>query len=92
MLPSGWGTAGQLLPPGALGTALRSTAYFDGAGSAMAFVVLICWLVAGLLLLGVGAARHNHPAGVAEAIGSAAPAHVLANATAAGSRPQGRIA
>lgn len=92
MLPSGWGTVGQLLPPGALGTALRSTAYFDGAGSAMAFVVLSCWLVAGLLLLGIGAARYNRPTTVAETTGSAAPVHVLATATAAGSRPQGRIA
>lgn len=50
MLPAGWGTVGQLLPPGATGTALRSVAWFEGAGSGMAFLVLGCWLVAGLLL------------------------------------------
>lgn len=51
MLPAGWGAFGQLLPPGATGTALRSVAWFDGAGSAMAFLVLACWVAAGLLLL-----------------------------------------
>ncbi|WP_202619186.1 ABC transporter permease [Ornithinimicrobium cavernae] len=51
MLPAGWGTLGQLLPPGATGTALRSVAWFDGAASGPAFLVLSCWLTAGLLLL-----------------------------------------
>ncbi|NLG19942.1 MAG: hypothetical protein GX555_00730 [Actinomycetales bacterium] len=51
MLPAGWGTLGQLLPPGATGTALRSVAWFDGAGSGSAFLVLGCWLLVGLLLL-----------------------------------------
>lgn len=51
MLPSGWGTLGQLLPPGATGTALRSVAWFDGAGSGSAFLVLVSWMVSGLLLL-----------------------------------------
>ncbi|WP_202862962.1 ABC transporter permease [Ornithinimicrobium murale] len=51
MLPSGWGTLGQLLPPGATGTALRSVAWFDGAGSGPALLVLGSWVVLGLLLL-----------------------------------------
>jgi hypothetical protein len=51
MLPSGWGELGQLLPPGAAGTALRSVAFFDGAGSAMPLLVLGCWLGGGLLLM-----------------------------------------
>jgi CheY-like chemotaxis protein len=57
MLPSGWGALGQLLPPGAAGTALRSVSFFDGAGAAGPFVVLSCWLLAGLTLCGLGALR-----------------------------------
>lgn len=51
MVPAGWGAFGQLLPPGATGSALRSVAWFDGAGSGPALLVLACWLAAGLLLL-----------------------------------------
>ncbi|MEU4604532.1 ABC transporter permease [Kribbella sp. NPDC023972] len=57
MLPSGWGALGQLLPPGAAGTALRSVSFFDGAGAAGPLVVLSCWLLAGLTLCGLGAVR-----------------------------------
>jgi hypothetical protein len=57
MLPSGWGALGQLLPPGAAGTALRSVSFFDGAGSGRPFVVLTCWLALGLALCGLGAMR-----------------------------------
>jgi hypothetical protein len=57
MLPSGWGAVGQLLPPGAAGTALRSVSFFDGAGATRPLVVLGCWLVAGLLFCGLGALR-----------------------------------
>ncbi|WP_329480788.1 hypothetical protein OG555_02555 [Kribbella sp. NBC_01484] len=64
MLPSGWGALGQLLPPGAAGTALRSVSFFDGAGAARPLVVLTCWLVAGLALCALGAMRSQravHP-------------------------------
>ena len=57
MLPSGWGALGQLLPPGAAGTALRSVAFFDGAGAGRPVVVLCGWLAGGLLLCALGAAR-----------------------------------
>ena len=57
MLPSGWGDLGQLLPPGAAGTALRSVSFFDGAGAGRPLLVLACWLAGGLLLCGVGALR-----------------------------------
>lgn len=57
MLPSGWGALGQLLPPGAAGTALRSVSFFDGAGAGRPFVVLGCWIVLGLVLCGLGAMR-----------------------------------
>lgn len=48
LLPLGW--LGQLLPPGATGTALRGTSYFDGAGVGVPLLVLACWAVAGLAL------------------------------------------
>ena len=57
MLPSGWGALGQLLPPGAAGTALRSVSFFDGAGAGRPLVVLSCWLVAGFALCALGAMR-----------------------------------
>ncbi|WP_329002296.1 ABC transporter permease [Kribbella sp. NBC_00709] len=57
MLPNGWSTLGQLLPPGAAGTALRSVSFFDGAGAARPLVVLACWLLLGLALCGLGALR-----------------------------------
>jgi len=53
LLPSGWGAFGQLLPPGAAGTALRSVAFFDGAGASAPLLVLACWLVVGLTLCAV---------------------------------------
>lgn len=57
LLPSGWGTLGQFLPPGAGGTLLRSTAFFDGAGALQPVLVLSGWVVVGLLLAAVGARR-----------------------------------
>jgi hypothetical protein len=57
MLPNGWSTLGQLLPPGAAGTALRSVSFFDGAGAARPLVVLACWMLLGLALCGLGALR-----------------------------------
>ena len=50
LLPRGWGDLGQLLPPGAAGTALRSVSFFDGAGSGRALVVLLSWLGVGIVL------------------------------------------
>jgi hypothetical protein len=64
MLPSGWGTLGQFLPPGSAGTALRSVSFFDGAGAAQPLVVLTCWLAAGLALCALGAMKSQravHP-------------------------------
>ena len=51
LLPAGWGDLGQLLPPGAAGTALRSAAYFDGAGAGAPLLVLGAWLAVGLVLM-----------------------------------------
>ncbi|WNG82613.1 ABC transporter permease [Mycobacterium sp. ITM-2016-00316] len=57
MLPAGWGTLGQLLPQGATATLLRSTAYFGGAGSTSAILVLSCWALAGAALIATAAIR-----------------------------------
>ena len=51
LLPDGWSTLGQLLPPGAVGTALRSTSFFDGAGSGVSLLVLAGWALFGAVLL-----------------------------------------
>jgi hypothetical protein len=59
LLPEGWGTLGQLLPPGAAGTALRSTAFFDGAGSIAPLLVLSAWAVVGLALAMVPVGRRQ---------------------------------
>jgi hypothetical protein len=57
LLPQPWGAIGQLLPPGAGATLLRSVAYFDGAGGAVAAWTLAAWAAAGLLLLAVPGRR-----------------------------------
>ena len=56
-LPSPWGAIGQLMPVGAAGTALRSSAYFDGHGATHAWIVLACWALGGALLMALGKAR-----------------------------------
>jgi hypothetical protein len=50
MLPGWSGTLGQLLPPGAGGQLLRSTAFFDGHGATHSTIVLITWLALGVVL------------------------------------------
>ena len=62
MLPSGWGELGQWLPQGANATLLRSTAFFDGAGSAMPIAVLTCWALAGAALIVIAALRQRSTA------------------------------
>jgi hypothetical protein len=59
MLPSGWGTFGQFLPPGANGTLLRSTAFFDGAGAAQPVLVLCGWAILGLVLCAISLLYRN---------------------------------
>ncbi|MFI7063162.1 hypothetical protein ACIBL3_19420 [Kribbella sp. NPDC050124] len=63
MLPGWSGTLGQLLPPGAGGWLLRSTAFFDGRGAAHALIVLVTWVSLGALLCLVGGLRANRGAG-----------------------------
>ncbi|WP_327113932.1 hypothetical protein OHB12_32945 [Nocardia sp. NBC_01730] len=57
LLPQPWGVVGQLLPPGAAASLLRSVAFFDGAAAAGPFAVLLIWAAAALVLLGVAALR-----------------------------------
>jgi hypothetical protein len=51
LLPTPWAEVGQLMPPGALGSALRGTGYFDGAGALFAVVVLLAWAALGVALV-----------------------------------------
>lgn len=61
LLTPPWGAVGQLLPPGASGTLLRSTAYFDGAGAVGPVTVLAAWITFGLLLTAVASAVRRRP-------------------------------
>ena len=69
LLPEWAGLLGQLLPPGAGGNLLRSSAFFEGNGGAGALVVLLAWaslglaaVLAGARLPGRGPAFAGHPA------------------------------
>ena len=57
LLPKPWGTVGQLLPPGAAGSLLRSAAFFEWHGAVNALWTLGVWAVGGLILVVVGRAR-----------------------------------
>ncbi|MFE1827853.1 hypothetical protein [Streptomyces yangpuensis] len=57
MLPGRSGALGQLLPPGAGGQLLRSTAFFDGHGVTRPVVVLAAWLTLGSVLCLAGGLR-----------------------------------
>lgn len=57
MLPRPLGALGQLLPPGAGGSLLRSTAFFDGNGASKPLAVLVVWAALGLAVLGLAARR-----------------------------------
>ncbi|SNS11781.1 hypothetical protein SAMN04488107_1451 [Geodermatophilus saharensis] len=67
LLPGAWGTVGQWLPPGATGTLLRVTSWFDGAGAGPAALTLTVWCLAGLALIGLAAARARRSQPVAPA-------------------------
>ncbi|WP_431776139.1 ABC transporter permease [Streptomyces cucumeris] len=60
MLPTPWGDLGQLLPPGAGATLLRSVTFFDGAGAGRPLTVLLIWAACGLALLAVRARGNTH--------------------------------
>lgn len=54
LLPQPWGEVGQWLPIGSGATLLRSVAWFDGNGGAVAASVLAAYALIGLLLVAVG--------------------------------------
>ncbi|AWW40870.1 ABC transporter permease [Streptomyces cadmiisoli] len=67
MLPEPAGTIGQLLPPGAGVSLLRSVAFFDGAGASGPLLTLGVWTVLGLSAMLVGGAlRRRATAGHGE--------------------------
>ncbi|MFF0745218.1 ABC transporter permease [Streptomyces sp. NPDC004111] len=59
LLPAPAGALGQLLPPGAGGTLLRSTAFFDGAASGPAQLTLTLWAGLGLAAVLVAGGRRR---------------------------------
>ncbi|MBN6053433.1 hypothetical protein JYK22_15945, partial [Nonomuraea sp. RK-328] len=65
MLPGWSGMLGRLLPPGAGGQLLRSTAFFDGRGATHSVIVLVAWLTLGVVLCLAGRLRARRPATVA---------------------------
>ncbi|MGW4163328.1 hypothetical protein [Streptomyces sp. NPDC004788] len=73
MLPGRSGALGQLLPPGAGGRLLRSTAFFDGHGATHSAIVLAAWLALGLVLCAAGALRTRRGATVADTAASPTP-------------------
>jgi hypothetical protein len=68
LLPKPWGAIGQLLPPGAGASLLRSVAFFDGARAGGPLWVLASWAAAGLALTMVGHFRDRAAVGGAPAV------------------------
>lgn len=77
MLPGWSGTLGQLLPPGAGGQLLRSTAFFNGHGTTRSVTVLATWLALGVLLCLASSLRTRRSAGTADTSAQSA-AHATA--------------
>ncbi|MGW8483154.1 hypothetical protein ACWGJP_08430 [Microbacterium sp. NPDC055903] len=75
-LVSPWGAIGQLMPPGAAGTLLRSISYFPDADVTAPWLVLGIWTVVGLALTAVDlpARRTRAAEAVSERAGSTQPA------------------
>ena len=73
LLPEPAATIGALLPPGAGGALLRSTAFFGGARAGGQITVLAVWIAAGLGLIAVAARRHRRTGSPAPADDPLAP-------------------
>jgi hypothetical protein len=78
LLPRPFGLIGQLLPPGAGGSLLRSTAFFDGNAAGGPLAVLAAWAAVGLVAVWAGGLRRRHPA-------SSAVVHPMPSASQGGS-------
>lgn len=61
LLPEPFGVIGQLLPPGASGSMLRSVAFFDGNAAGTPVLTLAIWAVVGLAAVLVGTRRTAAP-------------------------------
>jgi hypothetical protein len=59
LLPQPWGQIGQLLPPGAGATLLRSASFFDWAGAGPSLIVLSSYVVVGVALIAAAALRRR---------------------------------
>lgn len=81
MLPEPVGALGQLLPPGAGASLLRSVAFFDGAGALTPTLVLTAWAALGLTatLLGDLLKRRTRPSGPSTPEPTPTPAPVPAH-------------
>jgi hypothetical protein len=73
MLPDAADHIGQWLPPGAGANLLRSTAYFNGHGSAGSITILALWVMGGFAAVVVGHRRATRVANAAEPTPSAGP-------------------
>jgi hypothetical protein len=73
LLPQPIGLIGQLLPPGAGGNLLRSTAYFDGAGGGWHLAVLLGWAAFGFSALYAGALLQRRRAEAPQGLEPALP-------------------
>lgn len=67
LLPEPVGFIGQLLPPGAGGTLLRSVSFFDGARITGPALTLAAWALLGLTAVALGALRRRPASGGTEA-------------------------
>ncbi|MEO3810997.1 hypothetical protein ABGB17_18535 [Sphaerisporangium sp. B11E5] len=85
MLPGWSGDLGQLLPPGAGGQLLRSTAFFDGRGTTHSVIVLVTWLLLGVVLCLTGGLRARRATTVA-ARSAGAPASPTSTTSATPTR------
>ncbi|MEU1122070.1 hypothetical protein ABZ371_00400 [Streptomyces sp. NPDC005899] len=61
-LPDGWATLGQLLPPGAAGSLLRTNGFFDSAGAGLPTLTLAVWVAFGIALAFLADRRGRRPA------------------------------
>ncbi|MET9663017.1 hypothetical protein [Streptomyces sp. NPDC006510] len=61
LLPAPVGAIGQLMPPGAGGSLLRSVAFFDGSGAGGPLVTLTLWAALGPGAVPIGGRRRAQP-------------------------------
>jgi hypothetical protein len=73
LLPKPIGLIGQLMPVGAGGSLLRSTAFFDGAGEGGHLAVLFVWAALGLSVMWAGALVQRRRASARETLEPALP-------------------